>query len=56
MKKIYLFFMMLFASALAYGTNFSVAPTRFVLRIDKVATNEVYVSNNTQKPLRIKLI
>lgn len=54
MKKIYLFFMMLFASALAYGTNFSVAPTRFVLRIDKVATNEVYVSNNTQKPLRIE--
>lgn len=54
MKKLYLFFIMLSINIIVYGTNFSVAPTRFELKIDKIATNEVYVSNNTQKPLRIE--
>lgn len=54
MKKIYLFLVMSLISVIAYGTNFSVAPTRFELKVDKVVTSEVYVTNNTRKPLRVE--
>lgn len=54
MRKIYLFLTMLTLSIMSYAANFSVAPTRFELDINKTATNEVYVINNTSKPLRIE--
>ena len=54
MKKIYIFLVMLLVSLVTYGANFSVAPTRFELKVDKVATNEVYITNNTKRPLRIE--
>lgn len=54
MRKIFLFLVILTVSILSYTANFSVAPTRFELDINKTATNEVYVINNTAKPLRIE--
>lgn len=54
MKKLYVVFIMLLINFMAYGANFSVAPTRFELRVDKVETNEVYITNNTNRPLRIE--
>lgn len=53
MKKLYVLFLVIFINILSYGTNFSVAPTRFELKIDKITTNEIYVTNNTARPLRI---
>ncbi|MCF2612389.1 molecular chaperone [Fusobacterium perfoetens] len=54
MKKLYIFLSLLFINMFAYGVNFAVAPTRFEIKIDKVVTNEVYIFNNTKKPLRIE--
>lgn len=54
MKKLYIFFSLLLINLLAYGNSFYVMPTRFELKIDKVATNEVYINNNTNRPLRIE--
>lgn len=54
MKKLYIFLTMLLMGVITYGANFSVAPTRFELKIDKTATNEVYITNNTKRPLRIE--
>lgn len=54
MKKLYISFLLLFINLIAFATNFSVAPTRFELKVDKVTTNEVYLTNNTNKPLRIE--
>lgn len=53
-KKIYLLLIIFITSTCSYAANFSVAPTRFEINIDKVATNEVYVLNNTSQPLRIE--
>lgn len=54
MKKLYIFFTFIIFGIISYGANFSVAPTRFELDINKVATNEVHIFNNTSKPLRIE--
>lgn len=54
MKKLYICFLIFIINLMAFGTNFSVAPTRFELKIDKISTNEVFVTNNTKKPLRIE--
>ncbi len=54
MKRIYIFFIMLIITALSYGFNFSVAPTSFELDLNKTATSEIYIFNNTSQPLRIE--
>lgn len=54
MKKIFIFIFLSILGLISYGANFSVAPTRFELSVDKVSTNEVYVFNNTSNPLRIE--
>lgn len=54
MRKIYIFFAMLIITIFSYSFNFSVAPTGFYLDLNKVATNEIYIFNNTSKPLRIQ--
>lgn len=54
MRKICLILNVFIMSVCLYAINFSVAPTRFEINIDKVATNEVYVINNTAQPLRIE--
>ena len=54
MRKLNLFFILLILNLFTYGANFSVAPTRFELDVNRIATNEVYILNNTSKPLRIE--
>lgn len=51
MKKIFLLFIFLYT--VSFGLNFSVAPTKFELDLKKSTTNEVYIINNTAKPLRL---
>lgn len=53
-RKVYIFFILALLEIISYGANFSVAPTRFELDLNKIATNEVHVFNNTSKPLRIE--
>lgn len=53
MKRIFLYFFFLFN--IAFGLNFSVAPTGFELDLKKSTTNEVYLINNTSQPLRIEV-
>lgn len=37
-----------------YAFNFSVAPTRFEIELDKVNTNEITLINNTTSPMRLE--
>ncbi len=43
-----------FLSSLSLAFNFSVAPTRFELKLDKINTNEVILINNTSQPMRLE--
>ena len=52
MKKICLLFFILYN--ISFGLNFSIAPTGFNLDLEESQTNEVYLINNTSKPLRIE--
>ena len=54
MKKLYISFLLLFINLITFATNFSVAPTRFELKLNKSITDEVYIMNNTKKQLRIE--
>ena len=38
----------------SYAFNFSVAPTRFEIKLDKVNTNEITLINNTTSPMRLE--
>lgn len=54
MKKIFLLFILLCTTS--FALNFSVAPTKFELEnLKKSKTNEVYIINNTAKPLRLEV-
>lgn len=53
MKKI--FFIYLCLCNIIFALNFSVAPTGFNLDLKNNQTNEVYLINNTAKPLRIEI-
>lgn len=39
---------------MSYAFNFSVAPTRFEIVLDKVNTNEITLINNTTSPMRLE--
>lgn len=39
---------------MSYAFNFSVAPTRFEISLDKVNTNEITLINNTTSPMRLE--
>lgn len=53
MKKIFLLFIFLYT--VSFGLNFSIAPTGFDIDLKKNETNEVFIINNTGKPLRIEI-
>lgn len=44
----------LLMSICAAAFNFSVAPTRFEIALDKVNTNEIVLINNTAEPMRLE--
>lgn len=46
-----LFFLL---TVMSYAFNFSVAPTRFEVVLDKVNTNEITLINNTTSPMRLE--
>ena len=54
MKKLSFIILLLAVSFVSYSLNFSVMPTGFVVDLDKVSTQEVYVTNNTSAPLRLE--
>lgn len=54
MKKLMFSFMFLITSFMAMAFNFSVAPTRFELNLDKINTNEIVLINNTSDPMRLE--
>lgn len=54
MKKIILLISFLCISIISYPLNFSVAPTRFSVDIEKISTNEIYILNNTSNPMRLE--
>lgn len=54
LKKLYISIIFCFFSMIAQGFNFSVAPTRFEVNLDKIITNEITLLNNTTKPMRIE--
>lgn len=49
--EILMFFLL---SVCSMAFNFSVAPTRFEVELDKVNTNEVILINNTAEPMRLE--
>lgn len=54
MKKLAFITFLLIISLTSYSLNFSVMPTGFVVDLDKVSTQEVYITNNTSAPLRLE--
>lgn len=54
MKKLSFIVLLLILSIVSYSLNFSVMPTGFVVDLDKVSTQEVYITNNTSAPLRLE--
>ncbi|MGL5367419.1 MAG: fimbria/pilus periplasmic chaperone [Cetobacterium somerae] len=54
LKKLYISIIFCLFSLIAQGFNFSVAPTRFEVNLDKIVTNEITLLNNTTKPMRIE--
>ena len=54
MKKLSFFTLLVILSVVSYSLNFSVMPTGFVVDLDKVSTQEVYITNNTSAPLRLE--
>lgn len=55
MKKYLLIFQMLIITVLSYSLNFTVYPTRFLVPIDRITTQELKVINNTEEPLRVEI-
>ncbi|MFK4784969.1 molecular chaperone [Fusobacterium sp. MFO224] len=53
MKKLLMLFTGVLMSIQVLAFNFSVAPTRFEVSLDKIATNEVILMNNTAEPMRV---
>lgn len=53
MKKLILIFALVYE--MCFGLSFSVAPTGFNLDLNKKATEEVYLINNTSQPLRLEV-
>lgn len=54
MKKFFMLVTGLVLSIQSFAFNFSVAPTRFEVNLDKIATNEVILINNTSEPMRVE--
>lgn len=54
LKKLYILIIFCLFSMIVQGFNFSVAPTRFEVNLDKIVTNEIILLNNTTKPMRIE--
>lgn len=55
MKKIIFLIQFLYLSVISWGLNFSIAPTKFEIDLSKRSNHEVYLINNTAKPLRIEV-
>lgn len=55
MKKIILIFILAIFSTLSYSLNFSIAPTKFEVDLNKRETQEAFIINNTSSPLRIEV-
>ncbi|MGL4641715.1 MAG: fimbria/pilus periplasmic chaperone [Cetobacterium sp.] len=53
-KKSLLAIMFFLIATIGYAFNFSVAPTRFEIVLDKVNTNEITLINNTTSPMRLE--
>ncbi|WP_163469998.1 molecular chaperone [Fusobacterium sp. IOR10] len=53
MKKLLMLFAGTLMSIQIFAFNFSVAPTRFEVSLNKIATNEVILMNNTAEPMRV---
>lgn len=53
MRKLLMLFAGMLTSIQLLAFNFSVAPTRFEVSLDKIATNEVILMNNTAEPMRV---
>lgn len=54
MRKL-IFIVMILISQITYSLNFSIAPTKFHVNLDKPETQEAYIINNTAQPLRIEI-
>lgn len=55
MRKISLLFVIFMMSKIMYGLNFSIAPTKFNINLNKIETQEAYIINNTAEPLRVEV-
>ena len=55
MKKVFLVIIFFVTNVIAMSLNFSVSPTKFKVDLSKDNIYEVYLLNNTSKPLRIVL-
>lgn len=55
MKKLSLLFILFMMAKVMYGLNFSIAPTKFNINLNKIETQEAYIINNTAEPLRIEV-
>lgn len=54
LKRFMLGIIFFFVTLQNYAFNFSVAPTRFEIQLDKVNTNEITLINNTTNPMRLE--
>ncbi|MFR8991109.1 MAG: hypothetical protein ACLVH9_08065 [Fusobacterium sp.] len=54
MKKVFLVIIFFVTNVIAMSLNFSVSPTKFKVDLSKDNIYEVYLLNNTSKPLRIE--
>lgn len=55
MKKYLVLFQMLIVTILSYSLNFTVYPTRFLVPVDRISTQELKIINNTEEPLRVAI-
>lgn len=54
MKKILFFLILGINYILSFSLDFSVVPTRFEINLEKMTTNEIYVTNNTSEPMKLE--
>lgn len=55
MKKFIILIQMIIVTILSYALNFTVYPTRFLVPVERVSTQELKIINNTEEPLRVEI-
>ena len=53
MKKIIILCLFIIIGTLSFALNFTIYPTKFEVDLSKSSTQEMYIVNNTDSPLRV---